>query len=169
MSHPLTLLTPHAMPLTPRVDGRTFGQLTAADIAHALAGTSNASADLLRAKHCHDVKAARRTLSKVQGLLLHKAPDHLSLARLVVEAFISPTLCSACEGHGQVAHGELLTPCHACNGSGIGRMSDATCAARLHVSTQHFRSRLLKPFADALNVLAEWERLGQGQVMDALQ
>lgn len=67
-----------------------------------------------------------------------------TLAAAVISEIAKRPHCAACEGRGQAIVGELLVPCKACCGSGLGPVSDRRRAASIGRDEAAYR-RTWKP------------------------
>jgi len=81
-----------------------------------------------------------------------------TLAAAVISEVASRPHCATCDGRGQVMSGELLVPCKACAGSGLGAVSDRRRAAAIGRDEAAYRRTWKPVFEWLLTKVSEAEQ-----------
>lgn len=156
----LAKLTAHGVPLEGTLGGKA--QLTAQDVAAALAGTDVKGYQLLMAKYCDEsssplFKPLLRHARAHAGDLL---PDHeakvMSLVLFILDEYCTGRKCPRCKGTGADPDNPTKT-CSTCNGTGNADITYVSGAARLGMDYRTYKRHWLALADELQKELYSWE------------
>lgn len=122
-------LAPHVPTPGMRVDGSPIAGHDWEEVAGAMAQLQTAGGQLLRGMYCHDTRALRQALARLNGeamfeLSIAERPrlvppaDVGRVALAAMQAFVARGYCATCEGRGWLMQDELRVQCPECSGQG---------------------------------------------------
>jgi len=139
--------------------------LSAMDVAGAMAGMSERCYHFALAKYCSDSRSANKLWELMRELAAELWPkistdQATALALISMESVLWSVQCRTCKGTKMIMKSQTkYVECTTCNGTGIGRTSGRKCASMLGISETAFRKTWNDRVAILQYTLSEYDYL----------